>query len=463
MSLRLRLSLLYTLIMGGVLLLFGTLVYGIVSYILLDQIDTRLDLTARQIIERLKVNPANQFDVRSVSAYQPTENLVFQVWDSERNLQFSRPAGLLSPLDETGLRIGQSYYSTQTINNIRIRVLSVPLRTNRGPVGYLQVGLSLALVDITQQVMEIVLIVLTAGLMVVVGWSTWLLTGSALSRLAAVTRVATKITQTDDLSYRIPLNGSQEDEVGQLILAFNDTLERLENLFNTQRRFLADVSHELRTPLTVIKGEVGLMNLTGSVDAESIHSIEKEVDRLTRLVGDLLLLAQAESGRLPLEMNPVELDSVLLEVMQTMGKLAEGKVSLHQDEIDQVQVIGDRDRLKQVMLNLIANAVEYTPQNGEVHIMLRKVEGQAQFSVQDNGPGIPPEDIPHIFERFYRAERSRKRRGASGFGLGLSIAQWIVTRHQGRIEVVSQPGEGAKFTVTLPLAENYLTQGKADR
>jgi len=453
MSLRLRLSLLYTLIMGGVLLLFGTLVYSMVSFILLDQIDNRLYVAVGQIIDRLRVNPKNQFDSRSVSAFQPTENLVFQVWDSEHNLQFSRPGGLLSPLDSSSLRIGQSLYSKQSINNIPLRVLSVPLRTNRGPVGYLQVGISLGLVEITQHVIAIVLVVFTAIMMVLVGGSTWVLTGRALSRLGAVTRVASKITQTDDLSYRIPIKGSLDDEIGQLILAFNDTLERLEKLFNTQRRFLADVSHELRTPLTVIKGEVGLMQLTGSVDAESIHSIGIEVDRLTRLVGDLLLLAQAESGRLPLEMNPVEMDTVVLEVCQAMSKLVAGKLSLHLDEIDQVEVIGDRDRLKQVMLNLVANAVEYTPQGGEIHIVLRKSEGKAQFVVKDTGPGIQAEDIPHIFERFYRAERSRKRRGDSGFGLGLSIAHWIVTGHHGRIEVESLPGSGAKFTVILPLPE----------
>ncbi len=453
MSLRLRLALTYTTLIGVVLLLFGVLIFTIVDRVLLDQIDSRLNQAAVQIIERVRVSPANQFDVRQLAAYQPTENLIFQVWDTQQRLQFSRPAGLQQPLNESGVRIGQQFYSSQTLNNVRLRVLSVPLRTSRGPVGYLQVGLSLALVDITRSTLATVLIILTLTLMVVVMVTTWALTGEALSQLGMVTDLATQITQADDLSRRIPVTNASQDEVGRLILAFNQTLERLEKLFDSQRRFLADVSHELRTPLTVIKGEVGLMRLTNQLDEESLANIEKEVDRLTRLVGDLLLLAQAESGRLPLDFQSVELDTVLLEVLQQMRTLASGKVELKLVDIDQVLVWGDRDRLKQVMLNLIANAVNYTPPGGEVRLSLQRRDGQAQLLVEDSGPGIPPEDLPHIFDRFYRVDPSRKRSENSGFGLGLSIAQWIVQRHGGRIEVESQPGHGARFIVWLPVSK----------
>jgi signal transduction histidine kinase len=358
---------------------------------------------------------------------------------------------MLTPLDEAGLRSGQTYFSTQTLEESRIRVLTRPLRTARGPVGVLEVGLSLAFLDITQRTLASVLIILVAALMLLVGLGTWLLTGQALAPLAAVTRVATQITQADDLSRRIPLSGSPRNEVGQLIAAFNDTLERLEKLFSSQRRFLADVSHELRTPLTVIKGEVGLMRLTGEVEEESLRNIELEVDRLSRLVGDLLLLAQAETGQLPLSLGPVELDTILLEVTQQMRTLAGGRVSIQIEEIDQVPMIGDQDRLKQVIVNLVANAIQYTPSGGQIKLALRKDNSQALLTVSDTGPGIPAADLPHIFERFYRAERSRKRNESGGFGLGLSIASWIVRRHSGSIEVESQEGKGTKFTVRLPL------------
>jgi len=332
-------------------------------------------------------------------------------------------------------------------------VVSVRINSERGPVGVLQVGINLVLVDITQRTLAFALVILLLLAMGITGLAAWLVTGKALAPLAMVTRVATQITRADDLSRRIPLAGSSGDEVGQLIRAFNETLERLEDLFTRQRRFLADVSHELRTPLTVIKGNVGLIRKLGEADEESLNGIEQEVDRLTRMVGDLLLLAQAESGRLPLALAPVEIDTVLLEVFQQMRVLAGEKVQIRMTEIDQVQVIGDRDRLKQVLLNLVGNAVQYTPTGGTVSLALRKTGAQVQIIINDTGHGIPASDLPHIFERFFRGEKSRKRSStSSGFGLGLSIAFWIVKAHGGTIEVTSKEGKGTTFCVWLPLA-----------
>ncbi len=188
-----------------------------------------------------------------------------------------------------------------------------------------------------------------------------------------------------------------------------------------------------------------------SLDEESLTSIDQEAGRLTRLVGGLLLLAQAESGKLALDMKRVELDLLVTEVFQEMTILAGNKVHIRLNEIDQAYVNADRDRLKQVFINLVANAVQYTPPGGEVFLSLEKIGGQARIICRDTGPGIPTEDLPHIFERFYRAEKSRTRRETTGFGLGLSIANWIVERHGGRIEVNSQEGKGTTFAIWLPL------------
>lgn len=163
------------------------------------------------------------------------------------------------------------------------------------------------------------------------------------------------------------------------------------------------------------------------------------------------MLAQAESGKLSLSLKPVQLDALLVEVFQEMRVLAGSKVHVHLKEIDQLEVVGDRDRLKQVLLNLTSNAIQYTPQGGDVFLSLAKVNDQARLVVSDTGPGIPAEDLPHIFERFYRAEKSRTRSRTSGFGLGLSIAHWIVERHGGRIEVESRDGKGTTFFIWLPL------------
>jgi signal transduction histidine kinase len=223
-------------------------------------------------------------------------------------------------------------------------------------------------------------------------------------------------------------------------------------LFLTQRRFVADVGHELRTPLTVIKGNITLMRRLGCSDEESLDSVEEEVDRLTRMVGDLLLLARAESGKLPLNRTEVELDTLLLEVLQQSQVLAQDKLDLRLGEIDQALICGDRDRLKQVLINLVSNAVKYTPAGGEVVASLCKEGDLAKVTIRDNGPGIPAADLPHIFERFYRIEKSRTRSSdGKGFGLGLSIAYWIVKHHDGEIEVESREGEGTTFYVWLPL------------
>ena len=190
-------------------------------------------------------------------------------------------------------------------------------------------------------------------------------------------------------------------------------------------------------------------------DDESMTSIENEVDRLTRLVGDLLLLAQAESGKLPLITATVELDTLLLEVLNQMRVLAKDRLDLRLGEIDQVIICGDKDRLKQVLVNLIGNAIQYTPPGGEVIVGLGKENNKARLTISDNGPGIPAEDLPYIFERFYRGEKSRTRlKDGKGFGLGLSIAYWIVRNHGGQIEVASREPQGTTFCIWLPLAED---------
>jgi signal transduction histidine kinase len=177
-------------------------------------------------------------------------------------------------------------------------------------------------------------------------------------------------------------------------------------------------------------------------------------------VGDLLLLAQAEAGKIPLSRSIVELDTLVLEVLSEMHVLAGDKMQLRLGDIDQVLVCGDRDRLKQVLVNLVGNGIKYTPAGGEVLVGLGKENNQARLTVSDNGPGIPAENLPHIFERFFRGEKSRTRsqQEGKGFGLGLSIAYWIVRNHDGRIEVTSTEGRGTTFCVWLPLGDRSCAE-----
>ena len=451
MSLRLRLSLLFSSLVGGVLLIFGALVYGFVSLILITQIDGSLSDTALQVIESLKVDSTNQVDPRSLLNVSTSSNIVFQVWNADQTLQLAQPPSLQSALDKSALHSTQSIYTSSNLGNFQLRVLSIPLETERGTAGMLQLAQNLALLDATQGTLATVLVLLAVPAILFSSLAAWMAIGRALEPLSTMAQIASHITRADDLQYRIPLSGTRpDDEVGILIRVFNQTLERLENLFNTQRRFLTDVSHELRTPLTVIKGNISLIKKLKQADEESLAVIDSEVDRLTRLVGNLLLLAQAESGRLPLSRKNVELDTILLEVFQQMHLVAGERVKIRLTEIDQVQITGDRDRLKQVLLNLVSNAIYYTPAGGEVCLGLRKQEEFAEVLIKDTGPGISAEDQEHIFERFYRGEKSRKRSQDSGFGLGLSIAYWIVKNHGGKIEVESELGKGSTFTVFLP-------------
>lgn len=453
MSLRLRLTLLYSVLIGMIMLIFGTTVFLLVNILIINQVDDRLTAQANDVIGMARLGPDGELDRISLPPLDMNTNTYIQIWDRDKKLLTASAAlrNLKEPLDSYGLVAGGPVFRENTLHGYHLRVLSVPLQMGERTLGTLQVAIDLDVVDTTRRNMSTTMLASAAVAVVLAALASWVILGRALSPVEAITETVDQINRADDLSRRIPYRHQADDEIGEMVESFNQTLERLESLFTSQQRFLADVSHELRTPLTVIKGNVDLMRRMKQIDDESLASIDQEAGRLTRLVGGLLMLAQAESGKLTLNLRPVELDSLLVEVFQEMRVLAGTKVHVHLKEIDQLQVNGDRDRLKQVLLNLAANAIQYTPQDGDVFISLAKAGDQARISVWDTGPGIPPEDLPHIFERFYRAEKSRTRSRTSGFGLGLSITKWIVEHHNGRIEVESKEGKGTTFVIWLPL------------
>ena len=453
MSLRLRLTLLNSMLMGGILLTFGAAVYVIISVLLLNQVDTRLASTAHDIMRVTRVNSVADIDVITLPPLDMTSNVYVQLWGEDNKIRNESPdiASLTSSLDPIGQKAGEPIYRENTIQNVHLRVLSVPLQSGNHSVGILQVATNLSVVDTARRDLLDILLISIIVSALVAGGGSWLVLGRVLSPLGAATETALAINRADDLSRRIPYDATSDDEIGNLIEAFNQTLERLENLFTSQQRFLADVSHELRTPLTVVKGNVDLMRRMKQFDEEALSSIDQEAGRLTRLVGGLLLLTQADSGKLALNRQPIELDTLLLEVFHETHILAGNKVHLKISDIDQIQFNGDRDRLKQVLLNLVANAIQYTPQSGDVLMGLVRIGDQARIIVRDTGPGIASEDLPFIFDRFYRAEKSRTRSSSPGFGLGLSIAKWIVENHGGTINVESKEGQGTTFAIWLPL------------
>jgi two-component system, OmpR family, sensor kinase len=271
-----------------------------------------------------------------------------------------------------------------------------------------------------------------------------------------------------------------DDELGRLARTLNEMLARLEAGFTQIRRFSADASHELRTPLTILKGEIEVALRSAREPAEYervLASALEEVERMARLVDDLLMLSRADAGALRWEKGPVEMDRLVEEVAKQGEVLGRGReIQVGIQSLEPLIVHGDELRLRQLLLNLVDNAVKYTPQGGRVTLSLRRVGGEsdgptglpadaspgpsiprssdvpaAEIVVQDTGVGIPAEALPRIFERFYRVDDARSRE-AGGTGLGLCIARTIAEAHEGRIEVASVPGVGSTFTVRLPLA-----------
>jgi len=449
---------------GGILLIFGTAVYILITIILLNQVDNKLAATVQDVIKVTRVNPQGQVSTVNLPSLDLSTNTYVQMWGRDGRIKSSSPgiAEMMQPLDPVGFESKNPVYRENVLNGTDLRVLTVPLQLGEHRIAILQVATSLTLVDSARLNLVNVLFLSAMVAVALAALGSWLVLGRSLAPLGVVTETAQAINRADDLSRRIPYKGPSNDEIGSLIESFNQTLERLENLFTSQQRFLADVSHELRTPLTVIKGNVDLMRRMKHLDEESLTSIDQEAGRLTRLVGGLILLIQAESGKLALNLKPVELDTLLLEVFHEMRILAGTNVRLKLADIDQVQVNGDRDRLKQVLLNLVGNAIQYTPQGGEVYMSLAIIGEQVRIIVRDTGPGIPAEDLPYIFERFYRAEKSRTRTRSSGFGLGLSIVQWIVENHGGTIKVESKEGQGTTFAIWLPLLKTEIKTVQKD-
>jgi len=276
----------------------------------------------------------------------------------------------------------------------------------------------------------------------------------SLGPLARMADHARRIT-AEQLHERLILKDSST-ELDQLRDAFNDTLARLERSFGQLRRFTADASHELRTPLTALRsvGEVGLRGAKTPEDyREVIGTMLEEVDRLSRLSDELLTLARAEAGQAHLRSDPVDLSALTAEVADQLAVLAEERGQALECGLDgPVIVRGDRLALRQTLVNLIDNAIKYSPESTHIFVRVGSDSGLAFVEVKDEGPGIPPDHCERIFERFYRVDSSRSRE-MGGTGLGLSLVKWTTEAHGGRVELETETGRGSTFRIVLPREE----------
>ncbi|NPV54303.1 MAG: HAMP domain-containing protein [Firmicutes bacterium] len=511
-SIRVRLTGWYVFLLAAILIGFSILVYISMERSLCSDLDATLQAKAAQVEAAVKIvpgglaimedvinHPGNLGGLENRNAPPASVSIPFVVLDTAGDLKIS--SGFSSRVlpvgpDVVGPAIhGNTLFGTVKIEDREsLRFLSAPLEVNGRRVGVVVVGRSLYSLESTLARLRLILASLILSALVFAGISGYLMAWRALAPIDTITRTARKIT-AEDLSLRLNLQGvSVDDELGRLARTFDEMLSRLDEQFQRERQFTADVSHELRTPLTVIRStsDVALRDPGPTMDGYrmALSSIRDEAMRLSRIVDDLLFFARADFRQVRLNLEPVDIDGFMGEVFDYGVRLAASKgIALEAPEAlraweswkprepweswepGAVVVEGDRSQLMRMFINLIDNAVKYTPPGGKVSIetyIETYAEGDfACVVVRDTGPGIPPEELPKIFDRFYRVDRSRARadsgcRGAEatgGTGLGLSIAKTIAELHGGNITVESEPGRGSAFKVTLPLFKETGCRG----
>ena len=335
-----------------------------------------------------------------------------------------------------------------------ILILATPLRG--GSDSYLiEVGASLDPIVTTQDHLLLMLIVMLPVLAGVAISGGFILVKRALKPVEEISQTAAQIT-LHNLSERLPIQRTG-DELERLSVSLNHMIARLDESFQSSRRFLADASHELRTPLTIIKGELEELVRTGLLAdnvRDRIGSVLEEVQRITHIVEGLFALSRLDVGEAQREWVKFDLAELVASTADQMSLLAEDKkLTVVCDSSSKVVIEGDRARLKQVIVNLLDNAIKYTPTGGAVQLKVSRADRYAILDVVDNGIGIPSDALPHVFERFYRVDESRSR-DAGGAGLGLSIVKAICAAHGAQVEVTSVPGKGSRFRILQPLASD---------
>lgn len=477
MTIRLRLTLWYTALLGATLIFFSVVVYSALATNLSAQqmedsqrqaivvakaIAEQLEQAAQGNVEQIQFPDLNYFATGvGVQVIGLDGTLIKQ----SNNLMNMAVPGYTQALSAITRGLDHRYTTTQA--GEPLLVYSAPVIVAGNPFLGVQIVRPLGAAQSALSQVNRYLVIGTGLSLIVAAVVGAFLARRELQPLAEISRTASSINRAKDLDLRLTLDDS-DSEIGELSVTFNDMLDRIQKLFKGQERLIADVSHELRTPLTTIQGNMELLQrmATGAhqrppnhetnpgLMREIVDETEGEAARMGKMINDLLLLAQADSGVLRLQMEPVEMDTLLLDVYRQTRRMAEMRMGPQALEIrlgseDQALVLGDPERLRQVLLNLTENAIKYTPAGGVITLGLENRDGWVLVAVADTGIGISPEQQPHIFDRFYRTDRARSRE-QGGSGLGLSIVSWLAQAHNGRITVESSLGQGSIFTLWLP-------------
>jgi heavy metal sensor kinase len=460
-NLRTRLTVFYSALLAGALVLYAVCVSAFFLHNIREQLDASLDRDVETVEGDLVVTSDGRVDLTSHQgeAYEdedePISGYLLEVLSPDGSVLYrsSQLGGQELGQATTGLSQHQreDAISLRLHSGMLVRTITRHHQLPGGRLVVVRLGVSEE--PYRQEFWKMVGI-LGIGLPIIVVFvfiTGRLIAARALKPVDVMAKRAAEIT-ADRLNERITIK-NPDDELGQLGTAFNSTLARLENSFEQLRRFTADASHELRTPLTAIRsvGEVAL-GKGGSENyyRDTIGSMLEETNRLTKLVDSLLTMSRADAGRVALQFCPIALLELAMESANLIEVLAEEKEqSIRVEGSETVQVNADRTILQQALVNLIDNAVKFSPEKGIVQIRVREEGPDAIVEVQDSGPGIPREHRARISERFYRVDKSRARH-EGGTGLGLSIVEWAVKAHRGTVEVDCEHGTGSIFRIRLP-------------
>jgi heavy metal sensor kinase len=454
-SLRWRLTAWYAALLCGLLLVFSAGTYVAVSKLLLDNLDDLLASQARLILDTINLDD-RELAIRSdaLQIGRNTDDHLTRLYRADGTRLFDNDANINSA--ELNEAVDKALHGKQQYDLIPdhdgLRVLTFPIKRGSQVVGALQVGLSLEDVNDTMHALLKVMLVLAPAMLLLASGGGFFLANRALAPIDKITRTAQQIS-AEDFKSRIGLRGP-DDEVGRLAHTFDDMIARLQSAFEQQRRFTADASHELRTPLTAMIGQIDVA-LERQRDAQSyrgtLAGVREQAQRLARMANDLLFLARSDTHATPTAGEPIDLAQLLPAICAQVEPLARARdqqLDLHQTAPSSI-VRGNEDDLIRLFLNLLDNAIRYTPPGGRISVRCDQCAGQVIISVTDTGQGVAPEHLPHLFDRFFRVDRGRSR-AQGGSGLGLAIAQNIVRAHGGKLSVESTLGQGSTFTTILP-------------
>ncbi|MGB0910779.1 MAG: heavy metal sensor histidine kinase [Nitrospirales bacterium] len=462
-SIRVRLTLWYGTALALILILFAGTIYFVMARALRDQVDVSLEEASSAAIRTLGEHRFGPFLIfEDLSQNFPELALLdkfFQIFGpagqvtiQSANIQ-SREIPLSKTAFQASLKGNATFESVRFDEGVPFRLLSVPIMHTERLVSILRVGISLYPTDKMLQRLLLALVIASPIAIIVSLLGGWFLAGRALKPVNVITRAAQRIAD-GDFTQRITSPRSS-DEIGRLASVFNHMIARLEISFRQIRQFSADASHELRTPLTITKGETELA-LRRPRQAEDyrqvLESNLEEIDRMSRIVDELLFLSRADLGEIKMTMTRIQLDELVREIqLQAIVLGQDQKVETVLGSIDPIVIQGDDLRLRELLLNLVDNAIKYSHPNTHVELSLVQVGSQAELKVCDHGIGVTSLEQQRIFDRFYRTDMARAH-ASKGTGLGLAICKWIVDVHHGTIHVDSIPDERTCFTVLLPLA-----------